>query len=203
LAQSEHRADCARNVGWTLERTLREARPAAGGCYASLCLSLALVIGFLALSSISSAIADTGDNFVAHLAGRGEVPPRDTRAQGQAIFKLNDAETALDYKLIAANIDNVVAAHIHCGTALVVGPVGVTLFGPAPPNGGRFQGILAQGTKTAPDPGNDCGWTTLQQVVTAMRSGNTYANIHTNDGVAPTNTGPGDFPGGEIRGQIR
>jgi hypothetical protein len=27
--------------------------------------------------------------------------------------------------------------------------------------------------------------------------------VHTNDGVAPTNTGPGDFPGGEIRGQIR
>jgi hypothetical protein len=27
--------------------------------------------------------------------------------------------------------------------------------------------------------------------------------VHTNDGVAPPDTGPGDFPGGEIRGQIR
>jgi hypothetical protein len=36
-----------------------------------------------------------------------------------------------------------------------------------------------------------------------MESGGAYVNIHTNDGVAPTNTGPGDFPGGEIRGQIR
>jgi hypothetical protein len=27
--------------------------------------------------------------------------------------------------------------------------------------------------------------------------------VHTNDGVAPPNTGPGDFPGGEIRGQVR
>jgi hypothetical protein len=26
--------------------------------------------------------------------------------------------------------------------------------------------------------------------------------VHTNDNVAPANTGPGDFPGGEIRGQI-
>ena len=25
---------------------------------------------------------------------------------------------------------------------------------------------------------------------------------YTNDGVAPTNTGPGDFPGGEVRGDI-
>jgi Zn-finger nucleic acid-binding protein len=35
-----------------------------------------------------------------------------------------------------------------------------------------------------------------------MRAGNTYVNVHTSDGVAPINTGPGDFPGGEIRGQI-
>jgi len=28
-------------------------------------------------------------------------------------------------------------------------------------------------------------------------------NVHTDDGVAPANTGPGDFPGGEIRGQVQ
>ena len=32
--------------------------------------------------------------------------------------------------------------------------------------------------------------------------GGAYTNVHTNDGVDPANTGPGDFPGGEIRGQI-
>jgi hypothetical protein len=26
--------------------------------------------------------------------------------------------------------------------------------------------------------------------------------VHTNDGVDGPNTGPGDFPGGEIRGQL-
>jgi hypothetical protein len=35
-----------------------------------------------------------------------------------------------------------------------------------------------------------------------MRNGWAYVNVHTNDGIAPTNTGPGDFPGGEIRGQL-
>jgi hypothetical protein len=35
-----------------------------------------------------------------------------------------------------------------------------------------------------------------------MLAGNAYVNVHTNDGVDPTNTGAGDFPGGEIRGQI-
>ena len=43
---------------------------------------------------------------------------------------------------------------------------------------------------------------TFADVVAKMRSGGAYVNVHTNDGVAPTNTGPGDFPGGEIRGQI-
>jgi hypothetical protein len=36
-----------------------------------------------------------------------------------------------------------------------------------------------------------------------MVAGETYVNVHTNDGVDPTNTGPGDIPGGEIRGQVR
>jgi CHRD domain len=93
-------------------------------------------------------------------------------------------------------------AHIHCGADGVNGPIGVTLFH-APPGGGPVNGILASGEITAPDPGNGCGWTTVAQVLAAMRAGNTYTNVHTNDGIAPPNTGPGDFPGGEIRGQNR
>jgi hypothetical protein len=54
---------------------------------------------------------------------------------------------------------------------------------------------------TAPDAANACGWTDLVDVVAAVESGNAYVNVHTNDGVDPPNTGPGDFPGGEIRGQ--
>ena len=43
----------------------------------------------------------------------------------------------------------------------------------------------------------------LSALIDQINAGNAYVNIHTNDGVAPTDTGPGDFPGGEIRGQIR
>ena len=39
-------------------------------------------------------------------------------------------------------------------------------------------------------------------LISLMRSGDTYVNVHSDNGVAPANTGPGDFPGGEIRGQI-
>jgi len=164
-------------------------------------LSLIVLLALLVFTSSALASPPVSKNFVAHLNGAGEVPPRDTLAQGNVIFHLSDDGTALSYQLIAANIDNVVASHIHCAVAGVNGPVGVTLFlGTA--GSGRFDGVLAKGTITAPDPGNACGWTTLDDVVAAMLSGNTYVNVHTNDGVAPTNTGPGDFPGGEIRGQV-
>jgi len=159
---------------------------------------LAAVLGVLTLGPTASA----SENFVAPLSGREEVPARDTHAVGVATFKLQEDGAALLYKINVANIDNVVAGHIHCGAVGVNGPVGVTLF-MGSPAGGAFDGTLAEGTITAPDPGNGCGWADLAAVLAAIESGNTYVNVHTNDGVAPTNTGPGDFPGGEIRGQVR
>ncbi|MGQ0602917.1 MAG: CHRD domain-containing protein [Anaerolineales bacterium] len=156
----------------------------------------------LAMTSPAAAKPDTAGAFLSPLSGGEEVPPRDTKAKGIAIYRLSNDETELAFLLIVSRIDNVVAAHIHCGAAGVNGPVGVTLY-MAAPGGGRVDGVLTRGTITAPDPGNACGWADLAAVVSAMRSGNTYTNVHTNDGVAPPNTGPGDFPGGEIRGQIK
>jgi CHRD domain len=159
-------------------------------------LVLTVALGVLALAPPASA----GETFSAPLDGDQEVPAVDTNATGVAKFKLRDE--GLEFKLNVANIDNVFAAHIHCGAVGVNGPIGVTLF-TGPVAGGAFNGTLAEGTITAPDPGNGCGWVTLADVLAALESGDTYANVHTNDGVAPPNTGPGDFPGGEIRGQIR
>lgn len=115
----------------------------------------------------------------------------DTNAQGQVIFQLDEDGESLDYKLIVANIDNVFASHIHCNPAGVNGPIGVTLF-LSPGNMGPVNGILAEGTITAPDAGNACAWETLADVLAAIESGGAYVNVHTNPG----------FPSGEIRGQI-
>jgi len=156
----------------------------------------------LLATTAASVVPPDFAKFVAPLSGRQEVPPRETRAQGAALFRWDAAAGELGYMLIVANIQNAVASHIHCGPAGINGPVGVTLFmGTA--GSGPFSGILAQGTLTAPDPGNACGWGDMGDVAAAMQSGGAYVNVHTNDGVAPTNTGAGDFPGGEIRGQLR
>jgi CHRD domain len=161
-----------------------------------------VLLAFVALIWPALAGQPASRNFVAHLSGDEEVPSRDTLAQGQAIFHLSNDSTELDYQLIVANIENVVAAHIHLGAVGVNGPVVAFLAGPFPPAGGRVDGILAQGTITAADLVGPLTGQSLSVLIEAMRTGGTYVNVHTNDGVPPTDTGPGDFPGGEVRGQI-
>ena len=147
--------------------------------------------------------AKTGDPLSStHLKGENEVPPRDTEAQGQAIMKVAPDGLSITYKLIASNISNVIASHIHVGPPTANGPIVVFLYGTAPSGGGPHDGILAEGTFTAANFVNTLAGKPFSALLTEMANGNTYVNVHTNDGVGATNTGPGDFPGGEIRGQI-
>jgi CHRD domain len=162
---------------------------------------LLALMGGLLVGVLGSTVSAQPTTFRAVISGGDEVPPRDTGARGVAILRLNAEGTELGFRLVVANIENVFAAHIHCGVVGVNGPIGVTLFMGAPA-GGRTDGVLASGSLTAPDPGNGCGWADLAAVVAALESGNAYVNVHTNDGVDPPNSGPGDFPGGEIRGQV-
>lgn len=158
------------------------------------------LMGGLLVGVLGSTVSAQPTTFRAVLSGGDEVPARDTGARGVATFQLNAEGTELGFRLVVANIENVFVAHIHCEAVGVSGPIVVTLLMGAP-GGGRTDGVLAAGTVTGPDPGNGCGWADLDDVVAALESGDTYVNVHTNDGVAPPDTGPGDFPGGEIRGQ--
>jgi len=158
-----------------------------------------LVLGSFALAGTAFA----ADFVAAPLRGSEEVPMRDTNARGNATFELSADGLTLSFKLITANIDNVVAAHIHIAPPGVNGPVVFFLYGSVPPGGGRSNGILSQGSGTAANLVGPLAGHPLADLIAAMSAGNAYVNVHTNDGVAPPNTGPGDFPGGEIRGQIR
>jgi hypothetical protein len=141
-------------------------------------------------------------NYRTHLSGDNEVPLRVTLAQGEAIFQLSKDGSELSYKLIATNIENITAAHIHLGPEGTNGPVVAFLYGNAPAGGGRHNGVLANGVITSANLIGPLAGMTLSDLMSEIAAGNAYVNVHTNDGVAPTNTGPGDFPGGEIRGQI-
>ena len=173
-------------------------------------MAFLILVALLTLSSIALMVSVSADpptqeeptNFTAQLDGNQEVPPRETEATGEATFQLRD-ETQLDFTLNLLDVKNFVAAHIHCASAGENGPVGATLLGPLPPPGlGSVDIFSFQATITAPDAGNGCEWADVAAGVEAMRSDNAYVNVHTDDGVDPPDTGPGDFPGGEIRGQI-
>ena len=164
------------------------------------------------------AIGQSNFNLGTHLTGHEEVlvvapgapHPSDSPAQGEAIFRVSDDGLTADFRLIASNIENVNQSHIHCGRPGENGPVRMWLYpvigatGAAGPNGaGPTNGVLASGTfsfgsVTCPAS----AVVTDMSLLAAMRAGLTYVNVHTNDGVGVANTGPGDFPGGEIRGQL-
>jgi hypothetical protein len=165
----------------------------------------------------------SGDQEVFTPATPGGPTPADSHAQGQAIIKIDRDGGSFDYKLIASNIENVVQAHIHCAPPGVNGPI-VVWFYPSKTAtaalttaNGRHDGVLMEDTiepanvrtftsnavNNAACPLATAGAPTFAEVLDKIRSGNAYVNIHTNDQVAPTNSGPGDFPGGEVRGQFK
>jgi len=170
-------------------------------------LALVVIVAASALLAVGGAIAQSG-TFSATLSAAEEVPVRPTFATGSAAFSFDG--TGLNYQLFVQNIRNVVAAHIHLGQPGVNGPVVMTLFATSPPGvsfvgtvrtGAAAGGLLASGRGTTLE--GPLAGQPISALVAQMEAGNAYVNVHTNDGVSPADTGAGDFPGGEIRGQIR
>lgn len=137
-----------------------------------------------------------GRNFRAHLEGGNEVPPVATNARGQATFQLSRDGSELSYRLIVANIEDVLMAHIHLGAEDQNGPVVVWLYpegGPPPALiDGRFSGVLATGTVTEDSLVGDLDGEPLGALVDEIQAGNAYVNVHTTAN-----------PAGEVRGQVR
>lgn len=172
-------------------------------------LTLLGTIFVVGLVAVGLAVAGANSNWSQHANGAMEVPTRDSQGQAQLILHLAPDGQSLDYRLNASNIDNVFMAHIHIGPPGVNGPIVVWLYPSTapvplvPPTGPIDPGTIATGTITAANLTGPLAGRPLADLVSALDNDNAYVNLHTNDGIAPTNTGPGDFPGGEIRGDIR
>lgn len=138
---------------------------------------------------ITTPIPEGLEVFTATLNGANVVPAlvSPTTATGEAIVTVMD--NLVSWRVEVTGIENVSAGHIHLGAEGVPGGV-IVPFSIAP---GDYPTTttIALGSMEVLDP-----------VLTDMRAGNTYVNIHTSDGVNDPVGPAGDYPGGEIRGQL-
>lgn len=159
-----------------------------------------MAVSASACSDKKNPVAPSPDIFLATLNGANERPTgRTTPATGTATFTLTG--DVLSWTIDMSSITNVTAGHIHIGGAEVAGGVLVGLTASGLSNT-RITGSLAKSAFTAPGSPNQA--VTWDDMIALMRTGGAYVNIHTNNTANdPTNnSGPGDFPAGEMRGQI-
>lgn len=143
--------------------------------------------------------------FTANLSGAAQLPdPTPSKATGECVLVVQDGGKKISYTLTVKDLSNPVSSELHLGGKSMNGPGVVKLF---PVHGatakkGPFSGVLAEGTFTAADLRGSMQGSSLSDLIDEMKAGNAYVNVHTNDGVDPPDSGPGDYRLGEIRGQI-
>ena len=141
--------------------------------------------------------AGDAHNHGTHLTGAAERPtPNDSIAQGQAVFRVSEDGSAIQFKLLVANIENVTQAHIHCcANSEGTGGIVVWLYPSAPPAvliPGRSQGTLGEGVITQSSLVGSLAGQPVSVLLDRITSGLAYVNVHTSQ-----------FQPGEIRGQIQ
>ncbi|MCU0650124.1 MAG: CHRD domain-containing protein [Gemmatimonadaceae bacterium] len=166
-------------------------------------LLVAALAGATALAACTEDYAVLSDaapqktNFTATLSGAQEVPAVTTNANGWANWVLEDANT-IQYDIFVAGIDSITMAHFHANVAGQNGPI-MAWFVPTEtaraPGTGNISvpaagGILRQNRVSRASLSMVAPYT-WDSLVTRMRAGSTYLNIHTRR-----------FPGGELRGQV-
>jgi CHRD domain len=152
-------------------------------------LGLAAAIIFISLSDTSSVFAQLNQQtFTTQMSGGEEVPSVSTTSTGTAEFNLGSG--GIDYQVSVTGVSNVTSVSIHSGNVGENGPVIVTLFTPNA-SADSANDVQAGGTITSSDLEGPMQGKVISDLVSAMSSGVTYVNVHTQAN-----------PDGEIRGQI-
>jgi len=158
-----------------------------------------LVVSFLALSMVGAAPALAAEGISAQLNSYEETPST-LNSPGTGVFVgvIDSDETVINYQLFYTDLQGatVLFAHIHFGKPGESGGVVAFLCGgggkPACPAAGTpITGTIVAANVQAL-AGQNLAAGDMAAFVRAIRSGFTYANVHTNI-----------FPGGELRGQIK
>ncbi len=160
---------------------------------------LLVAVALLALTTTAATANTSPSELRASLTGFGEVPPKLT--DGFGTFKATASSDAVTFTLTYSGLTTpAFMAHLHFAQRGVNGGIFVWLCGtlggkPACPAGTTTPATVT-GTFTAADiravadqnvPAGD-----LAAALRVIQSGEAYVNVHTTN-----------FPGGEIRGQVR
>jgi len=156
----------------------------------------------LAVFSLAAAVPLAADahKFKADLDGFEEVPSLSTPAQGWFRASYDRKTATITYELRYEDV-NPTQAHIHFGQRGVAGGVSAFLCtnlgnGPAvtpacPPGPATVTGMI-QAAQIVGPAGQGINAGDFDKLVEALREGVAYANVHSTQ-----------YPGGEIRGQIK
>jgi CHRD domain len=163
-------------------------------------VALIAVFGIVALAV---AHGNRDRSLRATLRGIEEPPSVITPASGEFKATISRDETSIEYELSFEDLVGAVTqAHIHVGQKGVNGGVSVFLCGtqaiPGPPgtpscqgpNSGKVTGTITSASVIGPS-GQGVAAGEFADLLKAIRSGVTYANVHSTM-----------WPGGEVRGQI-
>jgi hypothetical protein len=170
---------------------------------------LTAAVATAAIAAFASAPAVSNDsddsrkrNLKAELRGAREVPAVSTEARGSLRARISRDGTEIRWRLEYSGLQaDVTQAHIHLGDHHTNG--GVSVFfcsnlgnGPAgtqacPLREGELTGTFVAADVVGP-AGQGIAAGEFAELVKALRSGITYANVHSTQ-----------FGGGEIRGQIK
>lgn len=128
--------------------------------------------------------------FRATLIGSEEVPPATTSATGTADFTLSQGGDTLFVNINVNSLANIRFGHFHTGARGVNGGV-VTDLVLAPTLVGSQTGRIGRQFVTAANLSGALQGQPLSALITQIRAGTIYVNLHTDA-----------FPGGELRGQV-
>lgn len=151
-------------------------------------------------------VAHADPVFTALLDGEQILPePVKTEATGKAEMTVAADGKSIAYKITVEKLVNPASADVHLGPPTQNGPPVARLFphGASGAKKGVFSGVLVEGTFGPSDLVGPLTGSPLADFIDELKAGNVYVNVHTNDGMDPPNSGPGDFRLGEIRGQFK
>ena len=132
--------------------------------------------------------AQPKQQFKTKLNGDNEVPPVTTESEGKVSLKVRESD--IKYKLNITGLADITMAHIHQGKSGENGEPVVDLLATGnkqkTSKGLFINGSITDSSLTGPMKGK-----TISDLVSSIKAGNNYINVHTQA-----------HPDGEIRGQL-